>query len=599
MSRQLGKPKKPVPYGAAQHNFIAKTRQSVKALGRSFFDTNNWTNIVPPFSLHTCLTSPDLSLYAESLYVRPIAMWIPHLLVPDHCPSCPRCEKNDGVDLTQLGQFVETPKLLYGVGSHRYLDTVYYSCRFCERKFAGYNERSMELDASRVIGIFNFHLSRGGAIDDDLYNFIVNHRQDTTSSIYHRLALLASDKYVDTAMFYYRAVHDKKVRMSKSGTVSESSQQRTLDGIVTRRKPESKTEQQLRLKRDQYEKAQRDLKSKTEQYNGDVSFSWLLSQKTNRNKIKQMFPGIGVGKMEFLLHHAKISTAKELLDYDGTHPGVKNSWRRTVSEYYDRLRTVMVAQQKYVEQVSLELDTLEVCVQIEEEEAENATFGDATSEVAVVTIEQPQLPPKFSEMMDKEKYNARCLSKGMIDRVIVTDHSQRSTLQDAKMRNIPASVLKMDWSYKVPPKVKVYTGPGRCFSPFKCMLTIQNEDSCDIFWKMYSGSESYGRDGAREDLLRLKARLDHLGCTVKVIYVDNCCTVRAILQEIFPDAEIKLDVYHWFARWDEAMADVRSPEASVFRHLMRRAMYIVENSEFTRVQYLLRSKLNRQPTTKK
>ena len=103
----------------------------------------------------------------------------------------------------------------------------------------------------------------------------------------------------------------------------------------------------------------------------------------------------------------------------------------------------------------------------------------------------------------------------------------------------------MDFTYKLPPKIKVYTKKGSCFSPFKSMLTVLNEDSMTVFWKMYPGSESFGTQGARDDLVRLKERFDYLGSEIKVIYVDNCCTVRNMLTSVYEKAEVKFDAFHW------------------------------------------------------
>ena len=68
----------------------------------------------------------------------------------------------------------------------------------------------------------------------------------------------------------------------------------------------------------------------------------------------------------------------------------------------------------------------------------------------------PKAPAKtdkvapFSNMMDPTRYNSRCISKSTIDRLIATDHANRKQMQDAKMRNIPAICLKIDFHYKLP-----------------------------------------------------------------------------------------------------------------------------------------------------
>ena len=75
---------------------------------------------------------------------------------------------------------------------------------------------------------------------------------------------------------------------------------------------------------------------------------------------------------------------------------------------------------------------------------------------------------------------------------------------------------------------------------------------------------------------------------MKVIYVDNCCTVRDKLVETFPGVLVKLDTFHWFMRWDEILLDKTSEEANFFRHLLRHVLFVVEDSEkaTSRVRYM-------------
>jgi len=198
---------------------------------------------------------------------------------------------------------------------------------------------------------------------------------------------------------------------------------------------------------------------------------------------------------------------------------------------------------------------------------------------------KPNKPLPFSRMMDSRQCNSRCISKSTIDRIIATDHQNRKKIQDSKMRNIPATCLKIDFHYKLPDKVKVYTGKGKCFSPFKCGVTIQNEDSLTTFWKFLPCAESF--EAIKPDLLRLKERQSHIQDKPSTCaWVDNCCTVRDKLQSIFPGILVKLDTFHWFMRWDDILANKTSEEANFFRHLLRRAIFVVEDQECARVKYM-------------
>ena len=63
----------------------------------------------------------------------------------------------------------------------------------------------------------------------------------------------------------------------------------------------------------------------------------------------------------------------------------------------------------------------------------------------------------------------------------MTDFRRRLAMQKAKMQAISAEILKIDFHYKLPKKIKVYTGRGQAFTPFKCALSIQNEDALAVF----------------------------------------------------------------------------------------------------------------------
>jgi hypothetical protein len=65
------------------------------------------------------------------------------------------------------------PKILYGLNSHKYLDSMLYPCTKCKRCFTGYHKVSLHLDANIVFGYFNYFLGHGYAVDEQLYGFIV------------------------------------------------------------------------------------------------------------------------------------------------------------------------------------------------------------------------------------------------------------------------------------------------------------------------------------------------------------------------------------------------------------------------------------------
>jgi len=216
----------------------------------------------------------------------------------------------------------------------------------------------------------------------------------------------------------------------------------------------------------------------------------------------------------------------------------------------------------------------------EEEEGKEETKQEATEE-------KPSMP-LFSSLHDPNKCNCRVVSKATINRINNMNFQQRKQLQQAKMRHIKSSTWKIDWHCKLPKKMKAHAGKGKCFSPHKSGLTVQNEDALTIFWKFCSGTESV--DVAKRDLTLLKKRNDLLGGNLKHIHVDNCCSVRPKLQNIVgADVAIGLDTFHWQERWDKILPDKSSEKTAIFRTLMQRAVFATEASECEQAKDLLLS----------
>jgi hypothetical protein len=118
-------------------------------------------------------------------------------------------------------------------------------------------------------------------------------------------------------------------------------------------------------------------------------------------------------------------------------------------------------------------------------------------------------------------------------------------------------------------------------------------------WVLHKAIEGSGEsiDDIASGLIRLR---DSNSLEVKVIYVDNCCSVRKKLQEIFPNALVLLDPFHWFKRFDKIMMDSKSEEAEIFRGLLRRCIFVASPAEYNRAAGVVQEKLakkNRLPPT--
>ena len=114
-------------YGLAQKQFIKAVREDINVKQEKYFHQKDWRLIALLGGKHIGLNSPT-KLDVESFYVKPVAAWVPHLLIGGHIPSCPNCKKNTHVDV-ESARWVSFPKLLYGIKQRRYLDTKMYPCR--------------------------------------------------------------------------------------------------------------------------------------------------------------------------------------------------------------------------------------------------------------------------------------------------------------------------------------------------------------------------------------------------------------------------------------------------------------------------------------
>jgi hypothetical protein len=135
----------PTQYGSSQLAFIKKVRGEIDKNKSTYFHNHAWHNITPNggrFDSTLLNTSHKKKAKLESFYVKPIASWVPHLLFSNHVPSCPHCRRKDYVAVDK-GRWINSPKVMFGLHRHKYLDTWLYPCRGCGRSFAGYNKQSM------------------------------------------------------------------------------------------------------------------------------------------------------------------------------------------------------------------------------------------------------------------------------------------------------------------------------------------------------------------------------------------------------------------------------------------------------------------------
>lgn len=349
-------------------------------------------------------------MYADSFYIRPIAAWVPHKLLPNFVPTCPHCKKNKYVNVDNA-RWQNSPKILFGLKGNKYLDTMLYPCNNCKRQFTGYNPDSMREDSSKFIGFFNYHFSGRFAVDEELYSFICSCWEMPTPAIHRILNQMTVDTYLNDYALYLHAVRSKRVKVDRPNVTVNDWFQRTLHSSLTdapRLTPAARTRNILKA---DLRSAKIALSSAEFKRRDKVCFKALRTLKKGRNYSDALLPGIGYKKLDELIA-ANITNARELVDY----AGVPRAWcvNRALGKVFEgyRKKAVQLFLERdrelarckgVVEDLEEQLDEAESQVTIEQSINDQMTVeGEREPEPA----NEESLPPLFSKMTEVKGYNA-------------------------------------------------------------------------------------------------------------------------------------------------------------------------------------------------
>ena len=393
------------PYSISQRSFIERTRAKVDG-DVNFFYNHNWRCVMPP---HGKFSSLMKAVYADSFYIRPIAVWVPDRLIPNFVPTCPHCKSNQHVDVTKA-RWQNSPKVLFGVNGYRYLDTKLYPCNSCKRQFAGYNPQSMKEDGQQYMGFFNFHFSGRFAVDEELYSFICSNYDTPTPKIHRMLQQMAVDTYLNDYQLYLHAVRSNKVKKQQPDVSRQDARQRTLHGTMgndapTRLSAHERTVRSLRSELKSIKLAHIRANARLEER---ICFKNLRRLKQARNYKDVVLPHVGVRKIDNLLEEG-IADARELVDY----PGIPNRWSDTREnrKWFERVRAKAADLYKLRKQERNRLST-----RIEELE-EQLSEAEALVAIGIIVnegvsaeddpTEAEEVAPLFLKMLDKDGYNGK------------------------------------------------------------------------------------------------------------------------------------------------------------------------------------------------
>jgi hypothetical protein len=178
-------------------------------------------------------------------------------------------------------RWINCPKILFGIGSFRYFDTMLYYCVKCKSHFAGYNKKSMQLDAHVYYAYFNFYLGSGFAVDDQLYRYLVLHAStESTTVLARKLKGMAYEKYFDDYQLYLQAVGLEKIRplAKKRKTIADYLPEAggMHPALVTATRKKNDLQNKLMRLRNERNGAQ-------VRFEADYEFKFMLGDKENHN----------------------------------------------------------------------------------------------------------------------------------------------------------------------------------------------------------------------------------------------------------------------------------------------------------------------------
>jgi len=292
------------PYSTSQREFIESVRKQIVENER-FFDDHNWSNIVPKGGQNS---SSQRAVHADSFYVKPIASHVPHLLFKI-APCCPHCNSRQFVNVTSA-RWINSPKILHGIGSNKHLDTMLYPCNKCKRHFAGYNKVSMSRDTDRTLGFFNVKLSKRFAVDEELHSFIVASWKTPTAQTRQTLEDVTTRKCLSDYKHHLHALRSKKIKLHRNEVCANDRHQETVDRHL---REVSATERTLSEARGNAVKAKLRCQLALAAWRGSMPFSDLLNAKKDNNNSDRMLKKVGKKKLQQLMAIG-INSGRELLN---------------------------------------------------------------------------------------------------------------------------------------------------------------------------------------------------------------------------------------------------------------------------------------------
>ena len=575
---------------------------------------NDWTDIKPP---------RPKPLVPSFFDLKGIAAFVPHLLIKGFVPWCPKCKSRAHVDLSvESWRFAENPKPLFGLGREREFEYVRYECKppgHQKHSFNSYDAESLRLGGAELLGMFRFYVSRNYAVDEQLHHFLTNSMFTPVAQLSRMLTSMVQQKYVNDLIEYYTCAIRGTVKTYQNGApvLHHDVSQRKIQGFAVDKNNESADIVAARKLESNARRSLRNLGFKVtsvkQKAEDDIDLRKLLEVKGKKNEQTLRIASMGPAKIKELLDSG-FTTGRQFVSlwrHERHNPRVlallerrqqsnRQSKPEKLPEQWARgFEKEFATRQQLYETIKEQADSLiatlaeheqNLAKLVSAQQSNNTDSNNSQNDQDSLDDNKQILP--FSDVTDKNGYNAKFLSADRINAIIGSHFRDRKPLLQAKMQRLGGRILSLDFVYPLAKRIWVQQKDGTRFRPFKCLASIKNEDSLVIWWGMLKGDESIV--AIQLHLGKLRARFIHLGYSLRiVIYVDNCCNVKAKIEEVWPEALVKLDHWHWFKRWDEAMVDPKSENGRLFKALMSRAVLVAPDDEVNRKRTAMMGRLKR------
>ena len=134
-------------------------------------------------------------------------------------------------------------------------------------------------------------------------------------------------------------------------------------------------------------------------------------------------------------------------------------------------------------------------------------------------------------------------SNDFICQCIIYDYQEKEILYTQCMAQSTATWFSCDHTFKVAANIGLLRPSDRKWErQYDSMFAVLNEDGIVLAWQLTKGTAF---ENLKDLLTNLKQRFDQQKRNVKLCVIDNCCSWRGKMQQVFgSEMEVKLDLFH-------------------------------------------------------